>query len=81
MIISKTVEVEVDIEFDDIVEFIKKDGLDSAEKQLLLSYIIPDEIYSQVLQADDIEGREKIKFIKEIFNNFTLDELKIRLSK
>lgn len=62
-------------DFEDIVEIVEKikecHGIDVAE---------PDPLFDEILKSDSYESRDKIAFLKTIFNKMDLEEMKKRLS-
>jgi len=84
---SVEVDVDVDIEFDDVISFIEecnereaKDILIAvAENHKMTADITIDPVYDEVLSSDSWESRDKIAFLKTIFEKMSLDEMKRRL--
>jgi len=84
---SVEVDVDVDIEFDDVISFIEncnereaKDILIAvADNHKMTADIAIDPIYDEVLSSDSWESRDKIAFLKTIFDKTSLEEFKNKL--
>lgn len=85
--VRRTKEVEVEIELDDVVEYIEdcddsdlKDVVLAINKSRGIDIKSSDSVYEEVLSSDSWESRDKIAFLKTIFDKMSLDEMKRRLS-
>jgi hypothetical protein len=81
--ITKRVEVELDL--DDVLEFIEdtdKDDINQILKAIRKDHpltTMEDPVFEEVLKSDSWESRDKIAFLKTIFDNMSLEEMKNKL--
>ena len=84
--VRRTKEVDVEIELDDVVAYIEDCDDDDLQELVLtierergIDMTAPDPIFDQVLKSDSWESRDKIAFLKTIFEKMSLDEMKRKL--